>query len=49
MMTEFEAIMLMLIAYVNGVAIGYLLWAPMTPFKQGLTDGLTLKFLWGKK
>jgi hypothetical protein len=49
MMIEFEAIMLMLIAYVNGVVIGYLLWAPMTPFKQGLTDGLTLKFLWGKK
>jgi hypothetical protein len=48
-MTEFETVLLMILMYVNGVMFGYIAWAPDTPFKKGLVDGLSLKFLWGKK
>lgn len=48
-MTEFESMLLMIFMYTQGVILGYVIWAPTTPFKQGLIDGLSLKFLWGKK
>jgi hypothetical protein len=32
-----------------GLFCGYLMWAPLTPFKQGVIDGMTFKFLWRKK
>jgi hypothetical protein len=48
-MTEFETTMLMLLMYTQGIILGYIIWAPLTAFKQGLLDGLTLKFLWKKK
>ncbi len=34
--------------YVMGFVLGYILWAPLTPFKQGFIDGLTFKFLRNK-
>jgi hypothetical protein len=34
--------------WLNGILLGYVLWAPLTPFKQGFIDGITLKFLWDK-
>jgi hypothetical protein len=40
---------LMLFMWVQGLAIGYVIWAPSTPFKRGFVDGLTLKGLLGKK
>lgn len=34
-----------LYGYAMGFILGYILWAPNTPFKQGFIDGLTFKFL----
>jgi hypothetical protein len=48
-MTEFETVLLMILTFVQGLMVGYIIWAPDTPFKKGLVDGLSLKFLWGKK
>lgn len=31
--------------YCMGLMLGYILWAPMTPFKQGFIDAITFKFL----
>jgi len=35
--------------YILGILLGYVLWAPETRFKQNFVDGLTLRFLWGKR
>jgi len=35
--------------WIQGLVVGYIIWAPPTLFKQGLIDGLSLKFLWSKK
>jgi hypothetical protein len=32
-----------------GILTGYVIWAPETRFKRNFVDGLTLRFLWGKK
>lgn len=48
-MTDFQTAVLMVLMFVQGLVVGYILWAPLTPFKQGLIDGLTFKFFWGKK
>ena len=48
-MTDFEIAVLSLLMYTQGMILGYIIWAPTTPFKQGLIDGLSLKFLWSKK
>lgn len=47
-MSEWLAIFCMTVTYILGVILGYALWAPETPFKQGFREGLTLKILWGK-
>lgn len=48
-MTEYEIVILTIVVWLNGIFLGYLLWAPNTAFKRGLIDGLTFKFLWSKK
>lgn len=48
-MTDIEMAIVAVLMFINGIVVGYILWAPATPFKQGLVDGLSLKFLWGKK
>lgn len=48
-MTVFEIAIVIVLMFVQGVTVGYILWAPPSSFKQGLVDGLTLKFLWSKK
>ena len=48
-MTDIEIAILMVLMFIQGITVGYILWAPITAFKQGLIDGLSLKFLWGKK
>jgi hypothetical protein len=48
-MTDFEVAVLAVLMFIQGITVGYVLWAPTTPFKQGLVDGLTLKFLWDRK
>lgn len=45
MMNDFETAALMVLVFIQGIVIGYITWAPLTPFKQGLLDGLTFKFL----
>jgi hypothetical protein len=37
------------IGWAVGIVLGYVVWAPETRFKRNFVDGLTLKFLWGKK
>ena len=49
MTNELMSVGMYLLGILQGVVIGYIMWAPTTPFKQGLTDGLSLKFLWGRK
>lgn len=48
-MNDVLLIAIYILGIVQGATYGYLLWAPATPFKQGLIDGLSLKFLWHKK
>lgn len=48
-MNDFEIAVVMVLMFIQGITVGYILWAPATAFKQGLVDGLSLKFLWGKK
>ena len=48
-MNDIEIAALAVLMFIQGITVGYILWAPNTPFKQGLVDGLTLKFLWGKR
>jgi hypothetical protein len=48
-MTEFETAVVMVLMFIQGITVGYILWAPETSFKRGFVDGLSLKFLWGKK
>lgn len=48
-MNDFEIVVVMVLMFIQGISVGYILWAPSTPFKQGLIDGLSLKFLRGKK
>jgi hypothetical protein len=37
------------IGWAVGIVLGYVIWAPETRFKKHFVDGLTLRFLWGKK
>jgi hypothetical protein len=48
-MTDIEVAMIATLMFMQGVMVGYILWAPATAFKQGVIDGLTLKFIWSKK
>jgi hypothetical protein len=38
-----------LIGWIVGILVGYVVWAPNTRFKQNFIDGLTLKFIWGRR
>ena len=48
-MNNFEIAVVMVLMFIQGITVGYILWAPTTAFKKGLVDGLSLKFLWGRK
>jgi hypothetical protein len=37
------------VGWAVGILLGYVMWAPETRFKKNFVDGLTLRFLWGKK
>jgi hypothetical protein len=37
------------VGWIVGILLGYVMWAPETRFKQNFIDGLTLRFLWGKR
>ncbi|CAB4129997.1 hypothetical protein UFOVP116_218 [uncultured Caudovirales phage] len=44
-MSDEWVVVLIAIAWAQGVLLGYILWAPETAFKRGFIDGLTFKFL----
>ena len=48
-MNNFEIAVVMVLMFIQGITVVYILWAPDTSFKKGLVDGLSLKFLWGRK
>jgi hypothetical protein len=48
-MSDFGIALLAYYSWICGVLVGYIIWAPETPFKKGFVDGLSLKFLWGRK
>lgn len=49
-MSDLEIALYVLLGWINGVLLGYIIWAPLTRFKQAFMDGMTMKFLWrGKK
>jgi hypothetical protein len=48
-MSEPAEILVMIMMYIQGLLLGYIIWAPSTPFKEGVMDGLTFRFLWRKK
>jgi hypothetical protein len=35
--------------WIVGILVGYVVWAPETRFKRNFVDGLTLRFLWGRR
>ena len=37
------------VGLMQGISIGFILWAPPSNFKQGFVDGMSLKFLWKRK
>jgi len=37
------------VGWIVGILLGYVVWAPETRFKRNFVDGLTLRFLWGKR
>jgi hypothetical protein len=48
-MNYIEIAMVATLTFMHGLMVGYIVWAPETSFKRGFVDGLSLKFLWGKK
>ena len=48
-MNDIEIAIVAILTFMQGLMVGYILWAPDTSFKRGVVDGLSLKFLWGKK
>jgi len=47
-MSGLEITLLLILAWINGIILGYIIWAPRSPYKQGLIDGLSLRFIWGR-
>jgi len=47
-MTELEITLVLIFGWIQGVAFGYIMWAPMTPQKKSFLEGLSLKFIWGR-
>jgi len=45
-MTETFGAFLMIVTYLIGLVTGYIIWAPMSNFKRGFVDGITLRFIW---
>lgn len=48
-MDEWLAVFAMIVAMIQGIIIGYLIWAPSSPFKEGFMNGLTFGLAWKKK
>jgi hypothetical protein len=48
-MNELLLIFIYFVGIVQGLVFGFIQWAPDSAFKQGFVDGITFKFLWGRK
>lgn len=48
-MSQLEIAFYILLVWLNGILLGYIIWAPMTSFKQGFIDGLSFKWIWKRK
>ncbi len=48
MMSELEIALLLIFTWINGIILGYIIWAPTSPFKQAIIHGMSLKFIWGR-
>lgn len=48
-MDDFTLALLIAFLWFNGLLFGYIIWAPLTRFKQNFIDGLSLRFLWDRK
>lgn len=48
MMTELEIFLLLFLNWINGIILGYIIWAPMSPQKKSFLEGMSLKFIWGR-
>ena len=47
-MTEFEIVLALIFNWIMGIVLGYIIWAPHTPFKQSFLEGMSLKVIWGR-
>lgn len=48
-MNEWTTVILMLIMFLQGIVVGYLIWAPSSPVKEGFMNGLTFGLAWKRK
>ena len=47
-MSDLELVVIVGVSWILGWCVGYVLWAPDTPFKQAFVHGLSFKFIWGR-
>lgn len=47
-MGDLELALLTGFSWLLGLCVGYIKWAPETPFKRGFLNGLSFKFIWGR-
>ena len=47
-MSDLELALLTFYAWLCGLGVGYIFWAPETRFRRAFVDGLSLKFIWGR-
>ena len=48
-MSDYFYIGILVFMWLQGLCLGYVLWASETRFKRGFLDGLTFKWLWKRK
>lgn len=40
---------LLVFMWIQGLCLGYILWAPESSFKKGFQDTLSMRWLWDRK
>jgi len=48
-MNDLLLIFIYFVGIAQGVVFGFIRWSPDSAFKQGFLDGITFKFLWGRR
>lgn len=49
MMSDFLIAFFVIVGWINGIFVGYIVWAPLSPFKQSIMYFLSLRFLWDNR